>query len=65
MNCPIHNEEIRVERDNQGLKTSGFCLKCLKHYQRCNKVHYMNTCDLLMNHNGDHIASNGERWPKV
>ena len=56
MKCPIHDEELRDEY------YTGFCLKCLKHYKRCLKTQYMNSCDKLYRHEGCHEDKKGHQW---
>lgn len=66
MNCPVHNKEMRVEHAHNVPRgepfTTGFCLKCLKHYTQCWSTRHMNHCDLVMGHKPPHRAPNGQEW---
>ena len=60
--CPIHkNEELRRE-DNY---STGFCLKCLKHYELCCENIYMSICCKLKDHEGKHETDKGLLWEVV
>ncbi len=47
MNCPL-GHETRHEHDGV------FCTVCLKHYPRCRVTLYMEPCNRLRGHDGDH-----------
>ncbi len=66
MKCPVHNEEIRKEYDSKLPSgenyISGFCLKCCQHYLGCMATYYMEPCDLILDHKGQHISERGRKW---
>lgn len=59
MKCPKHPEE---DLRREGNYDTGFCSKCLKHYEMCTSVRYMEICSLLKGHMGHHIGSHGSQW---
>lgn len=61
--CPVHPQELlRREVGPDGYPTTGFCLKCLKHYPLCRSVLYMTQCQLVSGHEGRHDAGKGQSW---
>lgn len=62
MNCPIHNEPMRVEFGPLAIRPIGFCQKCLKHYLCCHTARYMKSCVLVLDHKEPHHSSDGEEW---
>jgi hypothetical protein len=66
VDCPIHNESMRVEYDRNAPRgepfVTGFCLKCLRHYTQCHETRYTNHCGRVLGHDSPHRASNGEEW---
>jgi len=57
--CPVHGDTLREE---WAPKRTGFCTKCLKHYELCGEVRYMSICQKLKDHEGGHVTKRGEEW---
>lgn len=57
--CPVHNEPLRIEWV-QG--KTGFCLKCLKHYDLCMATQHMASCCKLRGHDGPHVGKHRQEW---
>lgn len=57
MKCPKHPEqELRIEYRKS---RTGFCDKCLNHYDCCTKTKHMDICDQLAGHEGPHRTKRG------
>ena len=60
MKCPEHPD---VELRREGNYETGFCSRCLKHFEMCTSVRYMEICELLKGHEGPHAGSRSQ-WSK-
>lgn len=59
--CPVHPEvALRRERNE-----TGFCPTCLRHYDLCTVVRYMDMCKLLLDHDGPHQGQHGHMWTMI
>jgi hypothetical protein len=60
--CPVHAEELRVEHH---ATVTGFCTKCLRHYELCRSTQHMWPCVLLKDHEEEnHVDERGRVWPR-
>jgi hypothetical protein len=65
MKCPVHPEEDLIEtRPREGGRI-GFCPKCPRNYDLCRETKYMDICDKLIGHEGDHESEYGLKWNDI
>lgn len=61
--CPVHKTSLRIEWHKDG--RTGFCLACTRHYELCSDVMFMEVCQQLDGHEGDHITREGTHFSEI